>query len=99
MNARSLLEPLPPVLRDRVGDGKPNLAADVMWVQAALHALGRYNPQREVLPFINHNLLRAIREYQRDCGLKSDGQMTPAGETEKTMSVELSRILSKGVAL
>ena len=58
----------------------------------ALQKLGRYNPPGERHGFINKELHEAIENFQRDSGLKSDGFLTPMGETEKTIRVELIRL-------
>ena len=53
---------------------------------------GRYNLPGERHGFIDKELHEAIENYQRDSGLKSDGFLTPMGETEKTIRVELIRL-------
>ena len=93
MAARSLLDFFKPVLKGRVGNGSVNFPADVMWVKAALHGLGRYNPQGVIRPFITAGMEAALRSYQKDCGLLPDGRLHPGSQTETTMRLELGRIL------
>jgi hypothetical protein len=75
-----------------VGNEQTNAHADILWVKQALRDLGRYNPQRETLPFIDRMLLEAVRAYQRDRGLRVDGLLRPGGPTEACLRVECARV-------
>ncbi len=79
-------------ITDKTGKGHVNHKADILWVKDTLEKLGRYNPPGERHAFIDKELHEAIENYQRDSGLKSDGFLSPMGETEKTLRVELIRL-------
>lgn len=80
-------------LGDRIGDGFPNNPQDVLWLKQALSHLGRYHDRGDLHPFIDRALANAIAGYQRDRGLRRDGMLTPGGETECTLCVELKHLL------
>jgi Putative peptidoglycan binding domain len=81
-------------LRDSVGNGRANHPEDLRWVKEALRLMGRYNGGEDT-PYIDRTLARAIEGYQRDRGLRRDGVLTPGGETECTLCVEISSLLRR----
>jgi hypothetical protein len=81
-------------LRDSVGNGRTNHPEDLRWVKEALRLMGRYNGGGDT-PYIDRTLARAIEGYQRDRGLRRDGILTPGGETECTLCVEVTRLLRR----
>jgi hypothetical protein len=83
-------------LRDSVGNGRTNHLEDLRWVKEALRLMGRYDGGKDT-PYIDRTLARAIEGYQRDRGLRRDGVLTPGGETECTLCVEISRLLRRAV--
>lgn len=89
-----LEEPRTTRLQGRVGDGRVNHLEDVLWLKDALRLLGRYW-ERDQHGYITRPLDEAIKNYQRDRGLRRDGYLDPGGETECTLCVELARVAGR----
>lgn len=71
-------------LRRSVGHQQQNQPDDVLRVKTALNQLGYYDIGKHGLGGgADDALASAIREYQRQRGLKVDGQMRPGGPTEQ----------------
>lgn len=70
----------------------PARPLDVLRIKSALGALGHYDaPEWGVTPFPDGALFAGIEAFQRARGLKVDGRMTPAGETEAALVQVLSK--------
>lgn len=82
-------------LSDRVGNGRANRPEDVLWVKEALRQLGRFNDGGPRHPYIDRRLHDSIDRYQRDRGLRRDSFLSPGGETECALCVELSRLMGR----
>jgi murein L,D-transpeptidase YcbB/YkuD len=77
---------------DWVGVGRTNRAEDVLWLKAALHALGRYPSVRRKSPEMDPTLDDAIRCYQRDHDLRPNGVIDPMSETVRRLTVDLAAL-------
>lgn len=71
-------------------------AADLDDVWALKHALRQegFYPEvaREITPFPDRDLFRAIKQFQRQNGLRVDGIAKPGGETEHTLQHQLHAV-------
>lgn len=75
------------VLRESVGDGGENDAADVIAAKRALGTLGylKYDRTAPPSPFIDAKTVAALIEFQNDTKLFPDGRADPDGETIETL--------------
>lgn len=71
-----------------VGDGLESLAENVKIVQDNLGRLGRFDDEPNGI--ISKGLDKAIKDFQRDSGLKVDGKLYPGGETERSIFGQLT---------
>lgn len=77
-------------LRHSVGHQQQNRPDDVLRVKTALNQLGHYDVGKHGLGAgADEALVSAISEYQRQRGLKADGQMHPGGPTERDIESAL----------
>lgn len=79
-------------LANEVGNGKFNQKEDVVWLKIAMCHLGRYRRRGEPHGYIDRDLHQAIKNYQRDRGLRQDGFLKPLGPTECVIRIELARL-------
>ena len=71
-------------LRQSVGHRQQNQPDDVLRVKTALNQLGYYDiPEQGLGSGVDDAFVSAIRAYQQQRGLESDGQMRPGGPTER----------------
>ena len=72
-----------------VGAGRRSPTPDLLWLRAALTALGRHTTAEVGHAFIDRALDDAIRSYQRDRGLRVDGWLAPSGPTHRHLCFDL----------
>lgn len=98
---QSIFKSLPMlILKDRVGNNKPNDHEDMTGIQEQLAGLG-YLPERHAREpdlYITKPIEDAIRRFQMDNNLKSDGWAGPKGETEKTLNKQVSDLITSSKA-
>lgn len=81
----SLYDLLQSTLKTPVGNNQDSDPEDVKQSRRKLNILGIENGD-ENYGYIDHNLDRAIRTFQRGMNLKEDGLMNPGGETETALN-------------
>ncbi|MDO9709187.1 peptidoglycan-binding domain-containing protein [Paracraurococcus lichenis] len=82
----------PPRIAEKVGNGCLNNPQDVLWAKLALACLGRYPASAMAHGYIDRALDTAIRNYQRDRGLRCNGMIRPGGETERNLRTDLLHV-------
>lgn len=80
----SLLNQFADFLKGSVGNNLENRPDDIKSTKRRLKQVGFYDDDTEN-EFITQELDHGIRKYQRDKGLKEDGRLFPAGETERSL--------------
>ncbi len=72
-----------------VGDNKPNRTQDVEQLGDALRIFGYLDPGTVDNAAVTQRFLDAVRSFQGDHGVASDGVVTPHGETEQAINNDL----------
>lgn len=75
------------LINEPVGNNLTNRQEDIFTVKSALSELDRFDKE-EMNGFITRPLDNAIKSYQADKGLKTDGLIFPGGETEQELQKE-----------
>lgn len=76
------------VFEKPIGQNLDNHPSDIINVKNKLASLGRYSNQTKN-GYIDAELDKSIRLYQKERNLKSDGVINPGGETEATLIGEM----------
>ncbi len=86
-----LLSQIQSNLMQAVGDGLPNHKQDVRKIKDSLKKLNLFDEEHDN-DFITHGLDKAIRAFQYNNKLKSDGAINPGGDTETAINKKLSEL-------
>ena len=69
------------IISSNVGNNQRSNLEDVISIKKALKSIGLYNGDTEV-PYIDFDMDKGIRNFQKNNNLKIDGLIKPGGETE-----------------
>ena len=77
------------LLTDSVGNNHINNEDDILKTRKNISKLVPEYDEDNDIPLITGRLDKAIKSFQKDNGLKIDGKINPAGETERAMFEKL----------